>query len=201
MQRLKAFFLFFLLPLFAQSQTFVQGNVMVTAGAQLGIHQVVTSDEVRGTRRLGGTVSRVLPFGLEVAATDYLGICVHYRKDTYVSTRDSVDAENSEWNIGANVHFLRTQLTNVFVGLHGGPSKFKYTELTDLDEFEAKGLHLALVSGANMYFSNRFGLQFSAAFNNLIYRDGVVKAKNGESTRYDLFLTGVTLGLSLVFII
>ena len=50
-----------------------------------------------------------------------------------------------------------TQLTNVFVGLHGGPSKFKYTELTDLDEFEAKGLHLALVSGANMYFSNRFG--------------------------------------------
>jgi hypothetical protein len=201
MQRLKALFLVLFLPLLSQAQTFVQGNVMVTGGAQLGIHQVVSSDEFRGTRRLGGTVSRILPFGIEVAATDYLGICIHYRKNIYVSTRDSVDADNREWSFGANVHFLRTQLTNVFVGLHGGPSRFRYTELTDLDEFEAKGLHLALVGGANMYFSNRFGLQFSAAFNNLIYRDGTVKEKSGNTTEYDLYLTGMTLGLSLVFII
>lgn len=201
MQRLKALIILVFLPFCSVAQTFVQGNVMLTAGAQLGIHQVTTNDEVRGTRRLGGTVSRILPFGIEVAATDYLGICVHYRKDVYVSSRDSVDADNHEWNLGVNVHLLRTQLTNVFAGIHGGPSRFRYTELTKLDEFDARGMHLALVGGANMYFSNRFGLQFSAAFNNLIYRDGEVKSQSGNTTRYDLYLTGVTLGLSLVFII
>lgn len=196
MKRILILLLF--LPFFSIAQSFERGDVILSAGIDLGVYSTEGFDPVADIKKTDGALSRLIPIGVEFALTNNFGIGAQLRLNSYAGNKDSSSAKNNDYSLMLNYHFLRSTVFNMQIGVKYGLSDFNYTNKINEGKFDAKGGNFQLELGANIFPGEHIGFNVHAGYNKLSYKKGEIVSNQGDKTDYELYLTGANIGVALL---
>ncbi|REJ81312.1 MAG: hypothetical protein DWQ44_09670 [Bacteroidetes bacterium] len=195
---MKRFILLVLLfPAIANSQSFEKGNIIISAGIDLGMYGTVAEDPVNAIKNTDGALSTVIPIGVEYGLTDNIGAGIQFRPNKYFSNEDTSTASNFDASLMLNYHFLRTENFNIHIGIKYGLSGFKYDNKINQEQFKGDGAHFQVDVAANFFPWEHIGFFAHLAYNQLRYKDGRIEDTNGKLHDYELYLNGASVGVGL----
>ncbi len=193
-----ALLLLLFMPFFASSQSFEKGDFIIGAGIDLGIYGTEGFNPKDKIKNVDNAISGIIPIGIEYGLTDHFGLGAQVRINNYASNKDSSSANNNDFNLLLNYHFLRTTFFNMHIGVKYGLSTFKYTNKIDQGEFNAKGGNFQAELGANFFPGEHIGFNVHAGYNKLSYKNGDIEDRHGTKADYELYLTGANIGIGLM---
>ncbi len=190
--------LLLLLPFAAAAQSFERGDLIFSAGIDLGVYGTEGFNPLDQIKNADDAVSRIIPLGFEFGLTNHLGIGFEVRPNSYASNKDSSTAKNTDFSLMVNYHFLRSAFFNMQIGVKYGLSNFNYKNKIDQGEFNATGGHFQADLGANFFLGEHFGFNVHAAYNHLSYPGGKIEDVFGSKSDYELYLKGANIGAGIL---
>ena len=191
-------FLLLFLPHAGFAQSFERGDLIFSAGIDLGVYSTEGFNPADTIKNTDAAVSTIIPLGLEFGLTNHLGIGFQVRPNSYASNKDSSSAKNTDFSLMLNYHFLRSRFFNMQIGLKYGFSKFNYTNKIDQGEFNATGGHFQADLGANFFPGKHIGFNVHAGYNYLRYNNGKIEDILGNKSDYELYLNGANIGAGVL---
>jgi hypothetical protein len=191
-------FLLLFLPFLSSAQSFERGDFIITAGVDLGIYGTEGFNPKDSLKNKDNALSGIIPISFEYALTNNFGLGAQVRINNYASNKDSSSANNNDFNLLLNYHFLRTSFFNMNIGVKYGISVFNYKNKIDLGEFKGTGGNLQAEVGANFFPGKHFGINVHAGYNRLSYKNGEILDVQNNKTDYELYLTGANIGVGLM---
>ncbi len=190
---------------FSQTPSFQNGNKNLDLGIALGIYATEGKNLDNGDFEEGGAASYLVPLSFEYGILNWLGVGAFFQYSHYLQNQDSIQLSGVNWDansfdlgLKANLHFIRTPHTDMFVGSSFGISPAKYQQ-NDVNRTVFKDIGTVL----SFYLQSRFMIGQNVAvsiygssmmFN---YSSGVISNNLGEAVDFSLKLKGVNFGVAL----
>ena len=192
---------------YLQAQTFVKKDIILEAGAGLGIYDTHVIQKSNNTNEKSRAATWVFPVSLEYAVSKRLGIGVAYKFSNFITGKNDTTITNStirahDIALKPSFHIFRKKRLDVYVGGLFGLSLFNYQVNDNLkSSAKGEGTIIALFLGSRLYVSDHFGFTFNYTFNRYNYFNLKLANNIGQTDNLDLDLKrgNVNIGLAYRF--
>jgi len=178
------------------SQSFDKHDVVIDAGADLGVYSAQFTDKVLNTIKNNSATSGIYSAGVEFGLLKWLGIGARFSFDNYLTLKDSSSGKSYNGRLFLNIHLVRRSRLDLLIGGSYGVSVFSYkNDITNVTA-NGNGPLADVYIIPRIYFGSHFGIFARLAYENFNYQS-VTSDNTSILNNFSLNGGGVNIGVGI----
>jgi len=184
------------------SQSFQKGNTVVNVGTGMAIYKTYSYQKNTTGYFEDTAASYIFPVKVEYGIFDWLGAAFRFNYSNYIEgdSTNTQDINGIDLGFQANLHFVRTERLDLYIGGIASWSRLHYRE-NNLQSSEVKGSGTVFGTelASRFYFgeTKKFGIYLSYCYVGNYYRKLKGTDAFGNSAEYYLSAEGHQIGIGL----